>query len=390
MFKKGDRFDLHIDRLSVGGRGVGRKDGIVVFVDLVAPADDVEVEVTEIKKNLIEARLVRVIEPSCHRIEPPCIHFKEGCGGCSWQHVGYDQQLSVKRDLVSESLRKFSGFKDFEVSETVASPLVFRYRNRIQVHVEDQGPAQKRNERKVGFHARGSHRIIDVKDCLITEEALVKKFDEIRGMSFAGKFLSKDKNSRIQIYRNQQNEVLVEEASEQSSLAFSQVNSSQNTQLIQAVLEQTDGISLPSVVLDLYSGSGNFTFPIAAKFPNASIVGVELNAAAVQRGNELAKLQSSKVRFDSAKVEDFLAKWKAPKEPYLILIDPPRTGCDPKALDILKDLKPTRLIYISCHPVTLARDLKFFSSKNWKMKFVQPFDMFPQTDHVETLVTLEP
>lgn len=377
MFVKGDRFELHIDRLSVGGRGVGRKDGIVVFVDLVAPADDVEVEVTLVKKNLIEAKLVRVVEPSCHRIEPPCVHFKEGCGGCSWQHIGYDEQLRAKRDLVSEALRKFSGFKDVAVEPTVPSPLVFRYRNRIQVHV-DNG--------RVGFHARNSHTIVDIKDCLITEEPLVKKLDEIR----AGRIFAKNNNSRIQIYRNQQNEVLAEDASEQSSLAFSQVNSSQNSQLIQAVLKQTEGISLPSVVLDLYSGSGNFTFPLSEKFPNAAVIGVELNSPAVQRGNELAKQSRRNVRFEKAKVEDFLKMWKAPGGQYLILIDPPRTGCDPKALQILKDLKPTRLVYISCHPVTLARDLKTFSDAKWTISFTQPFDMFPQTDHVETLVTLTP
>lgn len=373
MFVKGDRFELHIDRLSVGGRGVGRKDGIVIFVDLVAPNEDVEVEVTHVKKNLAEAKLVRVIEPSCHRIDPPCIHFKEGCGGCSWQHVGYDAQLTAKRELVAEALRKFSGYKDVVVEPTVPSPLVFRYRNRIQVHVQGS---------TVGFHARGTHRIIDIKDCLITEEPLVKKIGEIRSGKVAG--------DRIQIYRNQNNEVLAENAEEQSSLAFSQVNSSQNAQLIQAVLQQAQKSSSPSAVLDLYSGSGNFTFSLSELFPNAKVTGVELNSPAVQRGNELAKQQNKLVSFERAKVEEFLKRWKPPGGQYLILIDPPRTGCDPAAVKILKDLKPTRLIYISCHPVTLARDLKPFSEAGWTIDFAQPYDMFPQTDHVETLVTLLP
>src|SRR6476661_2273272 len=158
MFSLGDRFDLHIDRLSVGGRGVGRKDGIVVFVDLVAPGEDAEVEITLVKKNLAEAKLVRIIKASPQRIDPPCIHFKEGCGGCSWQHINYDGQLSAKRELVAEALRKFSGFKEIEVAETVPSPLAFRYRNRIQVHVESAiaGPGKSlatSASKKVGFHA---------------------------------------------------------------------------------------------------------------------------------------------------------------------------------------------------------------------------------------------
>ncbi len=382
MFKVGDRFVMPIDRLSVGGRGVGRKDGIVVFVDLVAPLDTVEVEITLVKKNLAEAKLVRVIEPSPHRIEPPCLHFKEGCGGCSWQHINYDGQLLAKKELVSEALRKFSGFKDFALADTVPSPLEFRYRNRIQVHVDSTTDKNGNGSRKVGFHARGSHRIVDIKDCLITEEPLVKKIAEIRDGKVQG--------DRIQIYRNQQNEVLVESADEQSSLAFSQVNSSQNTKLIHAVLDQAKKSSSPSVVLDLYSGSGNFTFPLSALFPQAKVVGVELNSPAVQRGNELAKQQGKNVRFERAKVEEFLKKWAPPKGQYLILIDPPRTGCDPSAIKILKDLRPTQLIYVSCHPVTLARDLKPFAEGGWKLDFAQPFDMFPQTDHVETLVSLSP
>ena len=381
MLSPGDRFELHIDRLSVGGRGVGRKDGIVVFVDLVAPAEDVEVEVTSVKKNLIEAKLVKVVEPSHHRIEPPCVHFKEGCGGCSWQHVAYDEQLRTKRELVAGALRKFSGFKDFQVETTVASPLTFRYRNRIQVHIDH---AEGRD--RVGFHARGTHRIVDIKDCLIAEEPLVEKLEEIR--------MGKIEGGRIQIYRNQENKILVEAASEQSSLAFSQVNSSQNAQLIQAVLHEAKKSSLAEgtleTVLDLYSGSGNFTFPLAKEFPTAEIVGVELNSAAVQAGNEIAKKSGRKIQFHRAKVEEFLKQWKPPRGRYLILVDPPRTGCDPAALKILKDLKPTRLIYISCHPVTLARDLKSFSDASWTLEFAQPFDMFPQTDHVETLVVLEP
>jgi 23S rRNA (uracil1939-C5)-methyltransferase len=377
MFSQGDRFELHIDRLSVGGRGVGRKDGIVVFVDLVAPNEDVEVEVTFVKKNLVEAKLVRVVEPSCYRIDPPCVHFKEGCGGCSWQHIGYDAQLKAKRELVAEALRKFSGFKDVALEPTVPSPLAFRYRNRIQVHVQGS---------TVGFHARGSHRIVDVKDCLITEEPLVKKIQEIRQGKVPG--------DRIQIYRSQENEVLAENAEEQSSLAFSQVNSSQNTQLIHAVLDQAQKTSqrssTPSVILDLYSGSGNFTFPLAELFPQAKVTGVELNSPAVQRGNDVAKQQNKLVHFERAKVEEFLKRWKPPGAQYLILIDPPRTGCDPAAIKILKDLKPTCLIYISCHPVTLARDLKPFSEAGWTINFAQPYDMFPQTDHVETLVVLDP
>ena len=375
MFLVGDRFELHIDRLSVGGRGVGRKDGIVVFVDLVAPNEDVEVEITLVKKNLAEAKLVRVIEPSPYRIDPPCVHFKEGCGGCNWQHISYEGQLVAKRELVHEALRKFSGFKDFQVEPTVPSPLEFRYRNRIQVHLEQA-------QRRVGFHGRGTNRIVDIKDCLIAEEPLVAKIDNIR--------VGKIPGDRIQIYRNQNNEVLAENAEQQSSLAFSQVNTSQNTQLIQAVLKEAERSSPPSVVLDLYSGSGNFTFPLAEKFPQAKVLGVELNSPAVEIGNQIAIEQKKSVRFERAKVEEFLKRWKVPASQYLILIDPPRTGCDPSTIKILRDLKPSRLIYISCHPVTLARDLKGFADANWLLKFVQPFDMFPQTDHVETLVTLEP
>lgn len=394
---RGQKIHLTIDRLSVGGRGVGRYSiddssdsrKVVVFVSDTTPGDSVEVEIVFVKKSFAEARLLQVLNASTNRIEPPC-PVAGVCGGCNWQHLKYETQLEWKRELVRESLRKFSGFdvsEDSRVSTVVPSPDEFRYRNRVQFHHENG---------KLGFYQRGSHRIVDIDDCPITETAIAYLIPEFK------RRFANQAPGRFEAYISEEGPVRtrgpghgsIEEPEEQGGLnfSFSQVNTNQNENLVRDVVEifsqLSAAVSQPAI-FDLYSGAGNFSFPILNALPTASLTAVELNAQSVERGR--AKSQSlypnRKIQWHAADVLTFLKQSRLP-DGALVLIDPPRTGCDPEVMKILANSRISHLVYVSCHPVTLARDLAFMKEAGFDLKSVKPFDMFPQTDHVETLVFL--
>ncbi|HVK62628.1 MAG TPA: TRAM domain-containing protein, partial [Bdellovibrionales bacterium] len=222
---RGQTLEVQIERLAVGGRGVARHEGLVIFVPDTAPGERVEVTLTLVKKNFAEAKLNRVLHPSSHRRTPPC-PVAGVCGGCNWQHLEYDEQVRVKRELVRESLSKFSGFdvsKTESVSPVIASPREFRYRNRSQFHHDGS---------KFGYFKRGSHSIVDIDDCPITEEAIAAKIPELK------KQLANKKPGRIEVSLDQDGVVRVKSADiqhdedEGGGLSFSQVNSEQNKLLI--------------------------------------------------------------------------------------------------------------------------------------------------------------
>jgi 23S rRNA (uracil1939-C5)-methyltransferase len=375
LLKLGDRIELFIDRLSIGGRGVARHQGIVVFVENVAPKETIEAEVTLLKKNHAEATLLRVLTPSAFRITPDCPVYGV-CGGCNWQHLSYSEQLRQKRSLVEESLRKFSGFSvnDGEVREVIASPAEFHYRNRIQLHYQGS---------KIGFFKRGSHQIVDIERCLIAEEPLNNEIPRLR------RALDGKKPGRMELALNADGAVGAESG-------FSQVNSAQNTQLINDVVNRA--IELAShhtkmTVFDLFAGSGNFTFPLATALPQAEIFAAELDPAAVKRAvlairrfQDLGQPQFGRISFECTDVGEFLKRSKnrpsRALNPTLIVLDPPRTGCGTEVMTLLAESLPENIFYVSCHPVTLARDLKFLAAVGYRMVRIQPFDMFPQTDHL--------
>ena len=382
-FKKGQRLTVAIEKLSIGGRGVARHHGLVLFVGNVAPGDEAEIELTMVKKNFAEARLVRVVKPSPQRVVPPC-PVALVCGGCSWQQVAYPEQLRQKRLLVEESLRKFSGFTvgDTTVSDVVPSPKEFRYRNRVQLH--HAGP-------KIGFFERGSHRIVDIDDCPITDERLAREIPRLR------KELAHQKQGRIEIYLDTENRFSQRVAGQASNdedaplgSPFSQVNTEQNANLVSSVVDRAKveaAQALVSCIYDFYAGSGNFTFALAKAFPGHDLVAVELNATSVQDGKNRAAAEAPRVRFEASDVGGFLAREKMP-EGSLVLLDPPRTGCGPEVMASILGQKPVAVLYVSCHPATLARDLKPAMEAGYELAQVVPFDMFPQTDHVEVFAVL--
>lgn len=384
---RGDRLTVEIASLAVGGRGVARYQGLVIFVGDAAPGDVVEIELTKVKTNFAEARIVKVVTASLHRRVPPC-PVAGVCGGCSWQHVDYGEQLRQKHALVVQNLRKMSGYELDEglVEPVVPSPDEFRYRNRIQLH--HSGP-------RMGFFKRGSHDIVDINDCPITETRITGEFSRVRSD------LATRPPGRVELLIDQngcfalRDKTVVGNDSEESTAelagpAFAQVNNGQNRALVQFVVDAIRAFAINDghPIFDLYAGSGNFTFPIARAVESGAIVAVELNREAVHLARARVKTEGLLIDFQQADVGDFLRRQTSLAD-SIVLLDPPRTGCDPAVIAALAKGLPSQIVYVSCHPVTLARDLGPLREAGFKLKRVRPFDMFPQTDHVETVAILE-
>lgn len=400
-FRRGDRLTVVIERLSIGGRGVARYEGLVIFTPDTAANEQVEVELVLVKKNFAEGRLLKILKPSPARRSPPCPWAgpPHSCGGCNWQHLEYEEQLKQKRDLIFEAFSRIGGLKlaPDQVRPVIPSPQELHYRNRIQLH--HSGP-------RLGFHQRGSHEIVPIETCLIADARLNNELPRLtreHAHKKAGRFeIFVDQNGSVSSRENG-NESSDENSEDTSFSPFSQVNSGQNEQLIRFVVDLFVKIaeSRPRVpadkftVLDLYAGSGNFSFPIGIALKPLKLIAVELNRESVARAQAEAKTRSAELgstqfEFIAQDVGAFLTAAAADTDLVnaLVLLDPPRTGCEPIVIEQLLALRPQNLVYVSCHPATLARDLKAFAAGGYEPHTVQPFDMFPQTDHVETVVHL--
>ncbi len=369
-----DRIQVTIEKMAVGGAALARYHGVVIFIYGGAPGDVLDVEITLKKKNYLEAKILKIVSEGPERRMPPC-PIAGRCGGCSWQHLSEKEQLHQKWMIVQDNFNKFLPGVPFEVLPVISSPRDYRYRNRIQ---------PKYDAKNFGFFAQGSHTIIPITDCLISEEMITEKFSEI-----AQQARSKKPEGRIEIYIDQDDQKVKWSFidGDDDGVGFSQVNRFQNEQMLSFSMGLADGKY--SEIWDLYAGSGNFTFPIAKKFSEASITAVELSAKLVQRGRQLNS--SKKLNFHQSDVESFLRR-HTPAPHSLVIVDPPRGGCTQYVMESLALSRPTKIIYISCHPTSLVRDLQWFfkaasgAGLNYSIKTIQPFDMFPQTDHIETVV----
>lgn len=384
---KSSQFSVTIEKLAIGGAGVARHDGLVVFVPDAAPGDELLVEITTKKKNFAEAQIVKILKPGPARRTPPC-PIADRCGGCNLQHLTESEQRHQKQLMVQETLSKFLPGMELPFLPLKESPLSFRYRNRIQ---------PKYAQGKFGFFSRRSHEIVEAKDCPITEELLTQEFAAIKA-ELDKKFLKTKETQRLEIYLDQSEKprwLLMGE--EKEGMGFSQVNRFQNEDLINTVLNWSEGTEYERI-FDLYAGGGNFTFPLAEKYRAQKIIAAELDSKLVQKAHD--KMQSlgslnKRMTYYLSDVTAFLRRVKLQSKD-LILLDPPRAGADEFVMTALAQAGVAKIIYISCHPVSLARDLKYFFeaqksaplSHKLKLTRLQCFEMFPQTDHVETIAEL--
>ena len=382
-----DSLKVTIEKLAVGGAGIARHDGLVLFIPDSAPGDELLVKIRTKKKNFAEADIVKILSPGPSRRTPPC-PIADRCGGCNWQHLTESEQQKQKQGLVHETLSKFLPGVDLPFLPFQVSPRSLRYRNRIQ---------PKYAQGRFGFFARRSHQIVEAADCPITEKALTSRFAEIKA-TLDTKFGSSSEVRRLELYLDQNEEaqwMLMGE--EKEGVGFSQVNRFQNEALLQTVLNWAEGPDYKRI-FDLYAGSGNFTFPLADKFRSPKIIAAELDSKLVQKAQEKIKSSGSlnkRMSYYLSDVQLFLKRTKLEPED-LVVLDPPRAGADLFVMKALAHANVSKIIYISCHPVSLARDLKYFfetqdqvsSPRKLKLQKIQCFEMFPQTDHVETIAEL--
>lgn len=340
----------------------------MVFVPGTAPLDRVRVHVTEKKPRFWEAQLLQILEPSPFRRIAPCA-VSNRCGGCSWQHVKYPAQVEQKQKILMDSLRRL---KDFEWLPFIEAPKEFHYRNRVQVHVKNG---------RFGFYAKGTRDLVEFKECWIAEEPInqhLKSLDT-RGIT---------SGSRLELALTEEqgdHKVHVFSAGRDPELAlFSQVNRDQNTALKKRVVELVH--IEPKWILDLYSGSGNLTRPLAAAFPDVPVFAVELSRSSIQRAE---RNPVPNVQWQVGDVASVLTKMEVRGGEGLIVLDPPRTGCEKAVMDQVLRHAPQQVIYVSCNPTTFARDAeRLTQTGGFKLEVVQGLDMFPQTEHVELIASL--
>lgn len=364
---------ITIERLAYGGEGVGRCDGKVVFVPWTAPGDQVRIRVVSDHGRFERGEVIEVLTPSRDRTEPLCPYFGQ-CGGCQWQHLSYESQVRFKGEILKETLIRVGGLFYPPVLPMLVAKNPWHYRSRIQLKKNEQG--------KVGYFASHSHTLVPITECLIADQKLNDQLPEVQSRS--------DLESNIELALNNFH-VTIQNMNEDSGL-FSQVNPEQNQKMIETVLHFVFGraekvFKQKKMIVELFAGAGNFTFPLAEH--GGSLVAVESNKKSVELGlNKTQEEGISNIEWISGTAEWGLKKIHRRKIAVdTLVMDPPRRGAA-DIIDLICVMSPRSLIYISCDPVTLARDLKFLLKRHYRLEKVQPIDMFPQTYHIESVAHL--
>jgi 23S rRNA (uracil1939-C5)-methyltransferase len=389
-----ERVVVTLDALAFGGDAVGREpSGRVVFVAGGAPGDRVEARLVERKRSFARGELVRVLEPGA-RVEPPCPLAGE-CGGCPWMHVAPEAQLAAKQAIVERALAK-SGAPSSIVRQIAAAPQWLGYRVRARFTARGG---------RVGFQARRSHRVVDVERCLALapplDEALAQARRALGPLVGEGGWLygRLGADGRVAIAaeagEGADRRALGSRARELGvaldggaswAAGFSQANAAQNDRL-RALVEEGAELRGGERVLELYAGDGNFTTLLAAR---AHVTAVEGDRAAAARLDAtlraLAPAAGFAVRAESAEAAaSALAREGARFD--VVVLDPPRTGAA-DALDAIAKLAIARVVYVSCDPMTLARDVARLAALGLRAEWAQPVDMMPHTSHVEVVMLL--
>lgn len=445
--RKNDRINLKIDSCSANGSGVGRYNGMAIFVPATAVGDEITAHILKVKKNYAFAKVESVISPSADRIEPECpVYLK--CGGCVFSHMTYDAEKKIKADHVAECFRRIGGVSP-EFEPIIGAQADSRYRNKAQYPV-----AQDNGEIRTGFYSPHSHRVIHCPDCLLQPEEFegilgvfsdfikengISVYDEInhsgllrhiyiRKGSASGEImvcavingrklpnheklvdaLLKKEPSIKSIILNSNtkdtNVILGEKCVTLwgedyitdilcglkfriSPLSFYQVNRNQAERLYGKTAEYAN-LTGKEKVMDLYCGAGTIGLSMADKA--SEIIGVEIVPEAVEDAKINAEINGIRnARFicgDAAQAAEILRKEGA--KPDVIILDPPRKGCSPDMLKTAAEMSPERIVYVSCDPATLARDCGIFADLGYTAVRATPVDMFPRTGHVETVALL--
>lgn len=441
QIEKNDEIEVTIERFGDNGEGIAVVDGKVLFVPFAVPGEVALVHIINDKHSFLIGKITQIIKGNNAKIVPKCPFFYK-CGGCDLQHLPYKTQLELKKNIVRNALKKYADI-DFEVSDVIPSSKEFRYRNKFAFPVQDDN-----GKIKIGMYRKNSHDVIEIDDCLLQSEntkLILKLFREYmlenkisaysekthKGIikhivvrEHEGKFILtvvvndkkfnnfqplieklKTQFSIFGIIKNVnllQNNVIFGSFDEKiygidnlqfcdfdveyeiNNRSFLQVNDDIKNKIYQRVLDSLDE---QNNIIDAYSGAGLLSSILAKKYK--CVYGVEIESVATQNADNLKNKNNlynlTNINGDCAKVIPELAKQL--KGDFAIVVDPPRKGLDGAVTESFLTALPKQIIYISCNPATLARDLKKLVTK-YDIEFVQPYDMFPQTANVETVVGL--
>ncbi len=380
---------LKIERFAHRGEAIGHLDGLVVFVVGAIPGEEVVVDIFQRKPDYLRGRLLEVVTPSPDRTVPPCPYFGV-CGGCQLQHVTYNRQLALKQAVVSDQLRRLGGFAAPPVRPTLGMDVPWLYRNHARFSALYDGT--------LGFTMTGSRRLLKIGYCLLMHQKINEALALLHGHCrklhnvsirygfHTGQLLVAPRiqavEPRLPTGQAYYEEELHGRRFRIAAASFFQVNTPQAETLAQLVLER---LALPAggVLVDAYCGVG--TFGILAAEQAGRVIGIEESAAALADARHNARGLAN-VTFHLGAVEDVLPALGERID--AVVIDPPRAGCRPQVLAALAELRPSRIVYVSCDSATLARDLRILVGSGCELLEVQPVDMFPQTFHVENVATL--
>lgn len=380
----GQRLELDITTVAFGGDGIGRVDNFVVFVPFVLPGERVEVEIVEVKRRFATADLVRVLTPSPHRITPRCEYYGR-CAGCQYQHIAYEHQLTLKRAQLEDVFRRIGRFSDPPIAQVVASPRPYHYRNKIVVH----GPG------KPGFWTVRGRSILQIERCPIAREKINQRLLEVSQLALDAVHVTIRANTAGQTWAFVQAdpEHLITEtvAGREWTVplgSFFQVN----REVIERVLDhvrdrfQAGGAR---IVVDAYCGVGLFGLHLAELAEH--VYGIEADRAAIRCAERNAERFGYRhCDFYPGETERLLyyTLRQLDRDRTCVILDPPRSGCTAPVLKALREFPPRQILYVSCAPPMLARDVRTLVDQGYRLQSVTPFDMFPQTQHCEAVAEL--
>lgn len=445
--KKNDRINFKIESCSSNGSGIGKHNGMAIFVPATVVGDEITAHILKVKKNYAFAKVESIINPSPDRISPECpVYLK--CGGCVFSHMRYDAEKEIKSNHVKECFKRIGGIEP-EFEPIIGDDSDKRYRNKAQYPV-----AYENGEIKMGFYSSHSHRVVHCPDCLLQPEEFsgileafaeyikennVSVYDEAvhRGLlrhiyirkgtasgeimvcavingrklpaedKLVASLLEKEQNIKSIIINSNTkdtNVILGEKCRTLwgndcitdilcglkfriSPLSFYQVNRNQAEKLYEKAAEYAN-LSGAETALDLYCGAGTIGLSMAKNAKE--IIGVEIIPEAIEDAKINAEINKiGNARFicgDAAQAAEILKNEGL--KPDVIILDPPRKGCSPEMIKTAAEMNPDRIVYVSCDPATLARDCGIFASLGYIAAKATPVDMFPRTGHVETVAKL--
>ena len=362
--------DLKIEDIAFGGKGVGRDQGKAIFVPYTIEGEIVSAEIVREKKQFGEAELIEVKERSPDRVEPQCPYFGR-CGGCAYQHISYEHQLAIKWRQVRNALQRIGKLKDVPMRPIIPSPRQYAYRNRITVHAEDG---------VIGFFRRDSHSLLNIERCPISRGEVNRALAELRAQKYV-----RDGHYTLR--------------ASSGAHVFSQTNDAVANALRDLIVDLVSPNQ--ELLIDAYCGAGFFAKALLDKFER--VIGIDWDKFAIAAAKENATAKETYIAGDvKAELQNVGAVH--PNRPpsgndihgrglrsvalATVIVDPPATGLSTNVREAIVDLAPATLIYVSCNPPTLARDLRELQDK-FIIDSVTPLDMFPQTAEIEVAVHLQ-